>query len=173
MLVRMRRRGGVMLQVIEHPVHLVEHALLGILVLDAQLIAVGLADGAGLIRPVRPRCGQMRSWTLLDFFCQIHRSSSTALLQVGAAQGQDGKLLLQIVAVDDAEFFDGVGGRAVLPVGTDGAGRSSQHAVFEDVAAVVRERPDRRSSWARPHFVWQPAARTAASASSSVGSTLG
>ena len=38
---------------------------------------------------------------------------------VGPAEGQDGELLLQIVAVDDAEFFDGVGGRAVLPVGTD------------------------------------------------------
>ena len=44
----------------------------------------------------------------------IHRR-----LPVGPAEGQDGELLLQIVAVDDAEFFDGVGGRAVLPVGTD------------------------------------------------------
>ena len=38
---------------------------------------------------------------------------------VGPAEGQDGEFLLQIVPVDDAKFFDGVGGRAVLPVGTD------------------------------------------------------
>ena len=45
--------GGVVLQVIEHAVHLVEFAL-GIFVLDAELIAVGLADRAGLVGPLIP-----------------------------------------------------------------------------------------------------------------------
>ena len=45
--------GGVVLQVVEHAVHLVEFAL-GILVLDAELIAIGLADGAGFIGPGVP-----------------------------------------------------------------------------------------------------------------------
>ena len=43
--------GRVVLQVVQHPVHL-GHLPLGILMLHRQLIAVGLADGAVLIRCV-------------------------------------------------------------------------------------------------------------------------
>ena len=67
-----------MSEVIEHAVDLIEHTLL-VLVLDAKLIAVGLADGTGFVRPGVPDVGG--DWTLLDFFCQIQRSSSTALLR--------------------------------------------------------------------------------------------
>lgn len=45
--------AGVVLQVIKDPVHLIEHALL-VLMLDAHLIAIGLADGAGFIGPGVP-----------------------------------------------------------------------------------------------------------------------
>ena len=45
--------GGVVLQVVQHPVHLV-HLPFGILVLDGELIAIGLADGAVRIRPLIP-----------------------------------------------------------------------------------------------------------------------
>ena len=45
--------GGVVLQVVDHPVNLIEHALL-VLVLDAQLVAVSLADGAVLPHPFVP-----------------------------------------------------------------------------------------------------------------------
>ena len=45
--------GGVVLQVIQHPVHLVKLPL-GELVFDPQLIAVGLANGAGLVCPAVP-----------------------------------------------------------------------------------------------------------------------
>ena len=48
--------GGIVLQVVQHPVHLV-HVALGIVVLHAQLIAVGLADGAGLVGPGVPDFG--------------------------------------------------------------------------------------------------------------------
>ena len=45
-----------MSEVIEHAVDLIEHTLL-VLVLDAKLIAVGLADGTGFIRPGVPDVG--------------------------------------------------------------------------------------------------------------------
>ncbi len=42
-----------MFQVIQDPVHLVKFSL-GVLVFDAQLIAVGFANGAGFIGPAVP-----------------------------------------------------------------------------------------------------------------------
>ena len=94
---------------------------------------------------------ELRSRTLLDFFCQVpdvgvevadvvglflpdpedlvHRR-----LEVGLAQGDDGELLRKVVAVDHAEFLDGVRGRAVRPAGTDGES-GVPHAVVYDVAA--------------------------------------
>ena len=46
-------RCGVMLEVKQHSVDLI-HLALGVAVLHAELIAVGLADGAGLVRPSVP-----------------------------------------------------------------------------------------------------------------------
>ena len=109
--------GGVMLQIVEHPVHLI-HVSLGIVVLDGQLIAVSLADGAGLIRPLIPDPG-VEVMDVVGLFLPDPQQLVHSCFPVGPAEGQNRKLLLQIVAVDDAEFFDGVGGRAVLPVGTD------------------------------------------------------
>ena len=48
--------GWVVLQVIKHPIHLI-HVPFGIVVLHAQLIAVGLTDGAGFVRPLIPDFG--------------------------------------------------------------------------------------------------------------------
>ena len=48
--------GGIVLQVIQHPIHLI-HLPLGVLVLHRQLVAVGLADAATLIRPGVPDVG--------------------------------------------------------------------------------------------------------------------
>ena len=50
----------------------------------------------------------------LDFFCQIHSRLDELL-----ADGHDGKLFLQVVAVDHAEKLHGVGGGTVLPAGAD------------------------------------------------------
>jgi hypothetical protein len=51
---------------------------------------------------------------------------------VGAAKGHDGKFFCQIVTVDYTEFFNGVGGGAVGPVGTDGKTLVGG-TVFQDV----------------------------------------
>ena len=106
-----------MLQIVEHPVHLI-HVSLGIVVFDGQLIAVSLADGAGFIRPLIPDPG-VEVMDVVGLFLPDPQQLVHSCFPVGPAEGQDGKLLLQIVAVDDAEFFDGVGGRAVLPVRAD------------------------------------------------------
>ena len=45
--------GGIVLQVVQHTIHLI-HLTLRVLVLHAQLIAVGLADGPVLIGPAVP-----------------------------------------------------------------------------------------------------------------------
>ena len=109
--------GGVVLQVIQHPIHLVEHALL-VLVLDAQLVTVGLADGAVRSRPFVPDVAAQVA-DAVGLLLPDPQQFVHSCFPVGPAEGQDGELLLQIVAIDDAEFFNGVGGRAVLPVGTD------------------------------------------------------
>ena len=49
-------RGRIVLEIIEHPVDLIEISL-GIVVLDAQLIAVRLADGTILVSPAVPDMG--------------------------------------------------------------------------------------------------------------------
>ncbi len=71
--------GGIVLEVKEHPVHLIEHALF-VLMLHPELIAYALpmepVSSAQLSQILLPR-----SRMLLDFFCQIHRSSSTADFQ--------------------------------------------------------------------------------------------
>ena len=122
-----------MRRLVQHPVHLV-HVALGIVVLHAQLIAVGLADGAVFIRPLVPDVGtqvpDVVGLLLPDPQQFVHGG-----FPIGPAQGQDGKLLLQIVAVDDAEFLYGVGGRSILPAGTDFQLRVP-YAVGQDLPAV-------------------------------------
>ena len=124
-----------MSEVIEHAVDLIEHTLL-VLVLDAKLIAVGLADGTGFVRPGVPDVGgevvDVVGLFLPDPEELVHRA-----FEIRAAQGEDGKLLLQIVAVDKAKFFDRVGGGAVLRTSAPRAGRCSQ-AARKAVASCVR-----------------------------------
>ena len=84
--------GGVVLEIIEHPVHLV-HLPLGIAVLDGELVAVGLADGAGLVRPLVPDVGigvmDVVGFLLPDPEKLVHRR-----FPIGAADGEDGERLL-------------------------------------------------------------------------------
>ena len=129
--------GGVVLQVIEHAVHLVEFAL-GILVLYAELIAVGLADRAGLVGPLIPDMAaqvvDVVRLLLPDPQQLVHGG-----LPIGAPQRQQRKLLGQVVAVDDAELLDRVRRSAVvLPVGAHGP-VGIPDAVFQYVAAVADE----------------------------------
>ena len=104
-----------MLQVKKHSIHLVKHPLL-ILVLDAQLVAIGLADGAILPCPLVPdmaaEIGDSVGLFLPDPEQLVHGT-----FPVGAPQGHNGEFLRQVVPVHHAEFFDGMGRGAVRPVG--------------------------------------------------------
>ena len=107
--------GRVVFEIVQHPIHLVEHPL-DILVLDPQLIAVGLADGAALVGPGVPDMAvqvvDVVGFLLPDPQQLVHRA-----LEGHFPDGLDGELLPQVVAVDDTEFLHGVGGGAVLPPG--------------------------------------------------------
>ena len=56
------------------------------------------------------------------------------LFPVGAADGEDGELFLEIIPVDDAEFFDGMGRGTVLPAGAN--------ALIGVPDAVIQNLPD-------------------------------
>ena len=109
--------GGVVLEVIKHPVHLV-HLPLGVDVLDAQLIAVGFADGTGLVGPLVPDMG-VEIMDVVGFFLPDPQQFVHRGFPIGPPESENGELLLEIVAVDNAEFLNGMGGGAVVPVGTD------------------------------------------------------
>jgi len=86
--------------------------------LDAQLIAVGLADRAVRTSPAVPDvAAQLRD--TVGLFLPDPQKLLDAGLVVGSAERHDRKFLLQVVAVHDAEFLDRVRGRPVLPVRTD------------------------------------------------------
>ena len=130
-------RGGVVLQIVEHPVHLVELAL-GVLVLHAQLVAVGLAYGARLVRPLVPDVAAQVLY-VVGLLLPDPEQLVNGALPIGAAYRENGELPAQVVAVHDAEFLDRVRGRAVvLPARTDLLLRVPK-AVFEDVPAVFYE----------------------------------
>ncbi len=110
MLVRIRRElgenppgAGIVLQVIEHPVHLVKFPL-RILVLDAQLVAIGLANGAVRPGPFVPDvAAQIRN--AVGFLLPNPQQLIHSAFPVGAPQGHNGEFLRQIVAVHHAEFL--------------------------------------------------------------------
>ena len=125
--------SGVVLEIVEHAVDLVEQAFF-VLVLYAELIAVGLADGAGFVGPGVPDVGgkvvDVVGLFLPDPEKLIHRA-----LEVGAAKRENGELPLQIIAVDKTELLDGMGGCAVGPVGADGKVIVA-HTVLQNIKAV-------------------------------------
>ena len=120
------------LKVVQHAVHLVEVAL-GIVALLANLIAVGLADGTGLIGPLIPDMAveimHVIGLLLIDPQDLVH-----GRLKRRTTQGERGKLLAQIIARRDTKVFNGIGRGAVLPHRADllalGGG-----AMVQDIAA--------------------------------------
>ena len=128
--------GRVVLQVVQHPVHLV-HLPLGILMLHRQLIAVGLADGAVLIGPAVPDM-PAEIMDVVGLLLPYPQQLVDTRLEVRSADGEDGELLAQVVTIYDAEFFDGVGGRTVLPVGAHVL-VGIPYAVGKDLPAVFLE----------------------------------
>ena len=109
--------GRIVLQVIKHPVYLVKLPL-RVLVLDAQLVAVGLADGAVRPCPLVPHVAA-QVCNPVGLLLPDPQQLIQGGFPVGAAQGHNGKLLLEIVPVHHAEFLDGMGRGAVLPMGAD------------------------------------------------------
>ena len=128
--------GRVVLQVVQHPIHLI-HLALRVLVLHPQLIAVGLADGAAFVGPAVPDIAP-QVVDIVGFLLPDPQQLVDAGLEVCPPQGQDGKFLAEIVAVNDAEFFHRVGGRAVGPVGAD-ALVGVPHTVSQNIMAVLFE----------------------------------
>ena len=108
--------GRILLQVIQHTIDLIEHPL-GILMLHAELITIGLADGAVLIRPTVPNVAAQ----LVDVV-GLFLPDPQQLIDAGAvirpAQRHDGKFFFQVISVNNAEALDRVRGCAVRPVRT-------------------------------------------------------
>ena len=82
---------GVVLQIVEHPVHLVEVAL-GVVVLLGQLIAVGLADGAVFVGPGVPDVAAQLG-DPVGFLLPDPEQLVDGGLVIGPAQGHDRKFL--------------------------------------------------------------------------------
>ena len=128
--------GRVVPQIVEHPIHLV-HVPLGVVVLHPQLVAVGLADGAVRVRPLVPDAGvqvvDVVGLLLPDPEQLLHRR-----LPIGPAEGEEGELLSQVIAVHQAEGLYRMGGTAVLPPGADLPVRVPD-AVGENFPAVLHK----------------------------------
>ena len=128
--------GRVMLQVVEHPVHLVELPL-GVAVLHPQLVAVGLSDTAAPVGPGVPDVA-VQIMDIVGFFLPDPQKLVHRAFERHAADGLDRELLPQVVAVDDAEALHGMGGGAILPPGAH-LQIGIPNAVAQDLLAVLDE----------------------------------
>ena len=102
MFVIMRRGKRVVLQIPQHLIHLI-HVALRVVVLHAELVAVGLADGqfsSAHASHTRVR----RSWTLLLFELPYPQQLIYRGLPIGAAEREYGELLGQVIAV----YYSGI-----------------------------------------------------------------
>ena len=127
---------GLVLQVVEHPVHLV-HVPLRVVVLHPQLVAVGLPDGAALVRPGVPDAA-VEVVDVVGLLLPDPQQLVQRGLEGHPSDGLHGELLPQVVAVHDAEALHRVGGAPVLPPGADGQVRVPG-PVGQDVFAVLDE----------------------------------
>ena len=82
--------------------------------LNAHLIAVRLADRTGLICPGVPNVGR-KVLHVVRLLLPNPKHFVERGLPIGAADGEDRELFFEVIAVHDAEFFDGMRGRAVFP----------------------------------------------------------
>ena len=91
----------VVLQIIQHAVYLIELPF-GILMLDAQLIAICLADAALFICPGIPdMAGKIVD--IIGFFLPDPENLIQRRLEIDLADGLDGELFLEVIAVDNAK----------------------------------------------------------------------
>lgn len=105
--------SGVMLEVIEHLVHLIKGAL-GIGGHLGNLVAIGLANGSISHIPRVPDMGaQLGDDT--GFLLINPQNLLEGGLPVDAAQGHDGELFSQVIHVAESKYLLGMGRGAVLP----------------------------------------------------------
>ena len=127
---------GIVFQVVEDPVHLV-HLTLRVLVLDPQLVAIGLANGASIIRPSIPDVGT-QVVDVVGLLLPDPQQLVHGALEGHFADGLHRELFPQVIAVDDTELLHGVGGRPIFPprphrkVGIPGT-------VCQDILAILDE----------------------------------
>ena len=122
------------LKIVQHSVHLVEIAL-GIMALLANLVPVGLADGAGTVGPAVPDVAP-EIVDVVRLLLPDPQQLVDAGLEIGAAHGEDGKLLGKVVAVNYPELFHRVCTLAVIPPRAD-LEVGVPHAVFKNILAVT------------------------------------
>ena len=110
--------GRVVLQVVQHAVDLIELSLREA-VFDAELIAVGFADGAALIGPAVPDMAA-EVVDIIRLFLPDPQQFLHARAPVGAAQRHEREFLLQIIAVHHTEALDRMGRGTVRPARANG-----------------------------------------------------
>ena len=127
---------GIVLQIVDHPVHHVEHAFL-ILVFYLHLIAVGLSDAAVRIRPLVPDMA-VQVMDVVGLPLPDPQKLVGGRLDGSPPEGQGGKFLPQVIAVHNAEALYGIGRRSVRPVGPY-LFSSGVRALIDDIPAHLLE----------------------------------
>jgi len=105
-----------MSQIPQHLVNLI-HIALGIVMLHAQLVAIGLANGAGLICPGIPYM-TLQIVDIVRLLLPNPQQLVHSRLDELLADCEDGKFLLQIITVDHTKQLDCMGGASVFPTRT-------------------------------------------------------
>ena len=104
---------GIVLQIVEDAVHLVHHAFL-VLVLHAQLIAVGFSNGTVLVCPAVPDVA-VKIMDIVGFLLPDPQDLVHGTFQRSFSKGQRREFLSQIITVHHTETLDGISGSTVLP----------------------------------------------------------
>ena len=125
---------GVVLKVIENPVNLVKLPFL-VLVLHAQLVAVGLAYGSVLIRPAVPHVGSQLTYSVGLLLPNPEQLVNCAL-EEGLPDSDYGKLIPEVVSVHNTELLDCVSRCSVFPMRAH-LKVSVRETVCEDVLDVL------------------------------------
>ena len=127
---------GIVFEIPDDAIDLIHFAFL-VLMLDAELVAIGFANAAVRIGPFVPDMGA-KIVDVVGLFLPNPENLVGGELDGGAAQGESGELLLEIVAGANTELFDGVGRAAVLPFWAHFFAPGVR-AILENVAAHLYE----------------------------------
>ena len=103
----------IVFKIVKHPVHLIHHAFF-VLMLYTQLVAIGLADGTVFVCPAVPDMAA-QIFNIVGFFLPDPEDLVKSVFEACLSQGQGGEFFPQVVAVDYAETFYGVGKASVVP----------------------------------------------------------